>query len=72
MIFNAHWRSGEIDLNLFVVQLAFAQLLTERLTRRRRLSLLFRLAPVVFWPVGSARQEYALRPSLQRDSGSSQ
>ena len=46
--FHAHWRGSEIDLNLFIVQLAFAQFFTECLTRSRRFRLLFSLSPVVF------------------------
>ncbi|MNR52679.1 hypothetical protein D3C85_1725640 [compost metagenome] len=35
--FDAHWRCGQIDLNLFVVQFAFTQFFAECLARGRGL-----------------------------------
>ncbi len=44
----AHRRSGEVDLYLFVIQLAFTQLFAKRLAGGRGLLGLFSLAPVIF------------------------
>ena len=46
--FNAHRCGCEIDLNFFIVELAFTQFFAECLTSSGRFLLLFGLSPVVF------------------------